>query len=406
MDSKNYVRPNKFVYRIAQLIAGCVSVVAFKRKMLRNEIKNAKGPFVVIANHQCAYDFVNLIGATQRPMSFVLSNSFYHSLPIQGILNRLGVIHKQQFQTTIGNMKQIKAVIDSGEPLVIYPAGLMCEDGLSTPIPPATYKFLKWLGADVYVARTSGAYFAMPKWTKGFRPGRTYMDIYKLFTKEDLETMSVSQIQEQTDNALLFDAYREQETLLVKYVNNDDLQGLEHVLYMCPHCKSEFTMQIKNRHTLSCSNCGYEQRSDKHAFLHNEKGLGREIRYVSDWSRLIFRHMKEMLEKNHSFTLTSPTQIHMLDYKKHKFVDVGSGILTLSMTSFVLEGSIRGKNVHLTIPSAQFPTLPFGPGKYLELQDGNEIYRCVLHDGKLVMKFINMVKASFELQHQKAALIR
>lgn len=405
MESKNYVRPNRLVYRAAQCVAGCVSAVVFKRKMLRNEIKHTQGPFVVIANHQCAYDFVNLIGATRRPMSFVLSNAFYNSLPIQGILDRMGVIPKQQFQTTIGEMKQIKAVIDSGEPLAIYPAGLMCEDGLSTPIPPATYKFLKWLGADVYVARTSGAYFAMPKWTKGFRPGRTYMDIYKLFSKDELKKMPISQIKEKTDEALLFDAYREQEKLLVKYAKGDDLQGLENVLYMCPHCESEFTMQIKDRHTLHCTCCGYEQRSDEHAFLHNEKGMGREIRYVSDWSRLIFEKMKKNLAKDYGFTLASPTQIHMLDYEKHKFVEVGSGTLTLSTTDFVLEGNIRGEHVKLTIPSAQFPTLPFGPGKYLELQNGNEIYRCVLDDGKLVMKFINMVKALFELQHQEAAMV-
>ena len=29
----------------------------------------------------------------------------------------------------------------------------------------------------------------MPKWSKGLRPGRTYMDIYKLFSKEELKQM-------------------------------------------------------------------------------------------------------------------------------------------------------------------------------------------------------------------------
>lgn len=107
-------------------------------------------------------------------------------------------------------MRRIKAVIENGESLVIYPAGLMCEDGISTPIPQATYKFLKWLDADVYVARASGTYFTMPKWTKGFRPGRTYMDIYKLFDRNELKKLSVGEIKERTDGAILFDAYREQ----------------------------------------------------------------------------------------------------------------------------------------------------------------------------------------------------
>lgn len=405
MGGNSYVKPNLLTYRAAQFVSGCVSTLVFHRKMLRNEIKHIKGPFVVIANHQCAYDFVNLIGATDRPMSFVLSNSFYHSLPIQGILDRLGVIPKQQFQTSIREMRKIRSVIEHDQPLVIYPAGLMCEDGLSTPIPPATYKFLKWLGVDVYVARTSGAYFAMPKWTKGFRPGRTYMDIYKLFSKEELETISLSEVQEKTDAALLFDAYREQETLRIKYARNNELAGLENVLYMCPNCENEFTMQVIDHHTLHCTCCGYEQRSDAYAFLHNDKGIGREIRYVSDWSRLIFKRMKERLQRDQGYLLKSDTAIHMLDYQKHKFVEVGSGMLTLSAKDVTLQGQVNGQPLTLRIPSIQFPTLPFGPGKYLELQHGDEIYRCVLKDGRQVMKFIHMIKASFELQQQDTVTV-
>ena len=75
--------------------------------MLRNEIRRVKGPYVVIANHQCALDFVNLIGATRRPMHFVISNSFYSTLPVKKIMDKIGVIPKQQFQTSVSDLKQI-----------------------------------------------------------------------------------------------------------------------------------------------------------------------------------------------------------------------------------------------------------------------------------------------------------
>ena len=129
-----YQKPNLFFYRIAQAVSWLAATVIFRRQILRNEIKGKKGPFVVIANHQAALDFVNLIGATARPMTFVISNSFYSTLPIKGLLDKMGVIPQQQFQTSVKDLKRIKAVIDRGEPVVIYPAGLMCEDGLSTPI--------------------------------------------------------------------------------------------------------------------------------------------------------------------------------------------------------------------------------------------------------------------------------
>ena len=71
-----YTKPNLFIYRLAQVISWFVATFIFRRKILRNEIRGKQGAYVVIANHQAALDFVNLIGATRRPMSFVISKSF------------------------------------------------------------------------------------------------------------------------------------------------------------------------------------------------------------------------------------------------------------------------------------------------------------------------------------------
>lgn len=390
-------RQNIFLYRVGQVVSWFVAALLFKRKIIRNEIKGIEGPFVVIANHEAALDFVNLIGVTHIPMTFVISNSFYNTLPVKGFLRRLGVIPKQQFQTTVKDMKKMKSVIDEGKPLVIYPAGLMCEDGLSTPIPAATYKFLKWLQTDVYVAKTSGTYFSMPKWAKGLRPGRTYLDIYKLFSKEELAETDIDTVKARTDEALLFDAYREQERLLVKYKDNDNLEGLQNVLYMCPHCETEFSVDVKDRNTIFCSACGFEQTSDKYAFLHNTRGIGEELRYVSDWSRLIYENLKQKIKSGIECELSADAKVHMIDYGSNKFVEVGQGKINLSRERFTISGHINGEETELLIPIANFASLPFCPGRYLEIQHGEDIYRCVLNEGRLVMKFINMVKIFYEL---------
>ena len=396
----HYKKPNWFFYKLAQFVSFFVAKFIFKRKLIRNEIKNAKGPFVVIANHQAAYDFVNLIGVTNRRMSFVISNSFYQSLPIQGLLDNLAVLPKQQFQTTVSDMKKMKAVIDAGEPLVIYPAGLMCEDGLSTPIPAATYKLFKWLNVDVYMAKTSGTYFAMPKWTNGFRNGKTTLDIYKLFSKEELNNLEPEEVKQRTEEALLFDAYREQENLMYKYKNGTNLNGLEKVLYICPHCKKEFTIAVKNDNILYCTECGFAQKTDEFGFLHKESKVGEEIRYVSDWSKQVFLNVKEKLIRGIENTLTAETDIYMVSPKKKKYEKVGKGNLSINEKEFSIIGEINNQTVDLKISLSSFPTLPFTPGKHIEIQDGKTIYRCVLKEGKLAMKFINMVKAFFEIKNE------
>ena len=393
----HYKKPNIICYRITQIASWFVAAFIFKRKIIRNEIKGKKGPFVVLANHEAKLDFINIIGISRRPMTFVISKSFYESLPINGFLRWLGVIPKQQFQTTVNDMKRIKAVTDNGESLVIYPAGLMCEDGLSTPIPQATYKFIKWLGADVYAARTSGTYFAMPKWAKGMRAGRTYLDVYKLFSKEELSGLDTCEIERRTKEALVFDAYRDQEKLKVKYRGADDIRGLENVLCMCPHCKTEFSITAADKNTLRCEKCGYEQKCDEYGFLHNVGGIGQELRYVSDWSRLIYSELKEKIISGAEGRLVSDVEIQMIDFKKHKFSSVGNGTLTLDRSGFEIAAVLNGKEEKFYVPIANIPTLPFGPGKYLEIQNGGDIYRCLPKDGKLVMKYINTVKIFYEL---------
>ena len=399
-----YRKPSVLCYRIAQLVSWFVAKLVFKRKIIRNEIRGLKGPFVVIANHQAVYDFVNLIGMRKDPMTFVISNSFYSSMPLKTFFDKLGVIPKQQFQTTVKDMRNIKAVTDNGEALVIYPAGLMCEDGISTPIPQATYKFLKWLDVDVYLARTYGTYFAMPKWSKKWRSGTTYMDVYKLFDRTELKNASIEEITEKTDNALLFDAYREEEEKKVIYSGNGNIEGIENVLYMCPHCKKEFYIKVKDKNVIYCDKCGYEQKSDKYSLMHKTSKVGSEYRYASDWSKFIFNEMKTQIKKGEIEELSGETLIKMIDYKKHKFYQVGSGTVTLNKEGFNIKGFINGEEKEIFVSLNGIPTLPFSPGRHFEIQSGETIYRCQLRDGRLVMKFINAVKAFYELKLNEALI--
>ena len=400
-----YHKPNIFVYRFAQAVGWLVAKGLFHLKLGRNDIQNKEGAFLVIANHQCALDFVNLICATKRPMTFVLSKSFFSTLPITGILKKLGVIPKQQFQTTVADMKNMKAVVEAGQPLAIYPAGLMCEDGLSTPVPKATYKFLKWMNVDVYMARTEGTYFVMPKWSKKLRPGRTTLDISLLFTKQELATLSIEEIQNRTDAVLLYDAYREQEKSMYRYKDCSDVRGLENVLYMCPVCGQEHVIVAEGKSTLLCTVCGYSQEMDEYGFFHCED-KEKEIRYASDWSKLIYRDMEKRLEEDHSMQMQAAVTFHIVDSEQHKMVEAGKGTILLKRGSITLAGKIHGEETVLEVPILSIPALPFSPGKYLEVQHGENIYRCVFRDGRPVMKFINMLKCLHTLEQAEIARAR
>ena len=392
-------KQNRLFYGFVRSLSWVVSRVLFKRVVLRNELKGKKGPLVVIANHEAALDFVNLITATREPMHFVISSSFYGLLPCKWLVSRLGLIPKQQFQTSLHDITAMRHTVESGEILVIYPAGLMCEDGVSTPIPDATYKFLKWLKADIYVARTEGTYFCTPKWAtaRKRRPGRTYIDIYKLYDKDVIADLSEEEIRHGVGEALLFDAYRDQEKRLVKYSGGSDVRGLENVLYLCPHCNAEFTVGVRDRNTLFCSKCGFAQSADDYGFLHKCGEVGEELRYVSDWNSLVLEHERRIIEAGDTPSLTSEVAIKVPNRKKNCFVEGGNATVTLTDTHFHIEGCICGEPLDLKVPIACFASLPFSPGRYFEIQHGDDIFRCYPTDPSLVMKFINRVKIYYEI---------
>ena len=100
-------KPNVFYYGMFRIISLLASKLVFNLKIKQNAIKNKKGPFVVIANHESFIDFINLCCCNRNRMHFVVSNSFYQSMSINPILKKCGVIPKQQFQTAMEDLKRL-----------------------------------------------------------------------------------------------------------------------------------------------------------------------------------------------------------------------------------------------------------------------------------------------------------
>ncbi|MBP5342425.1 1-acyl-sn-glycerol-3-phosphate acyltransferase [bacterium] len=393
---KTYIKPNPIYYSLTRFASNILSKIYFKRKIIRNELKGVKGPALIIANHECALDFVNLIGAFKDRVTFVISKSFYESLSINPILKKIGVIPKQQFQTNISTLKKMKYAADSGQKVVLFPQGIMTENGLSTPIPPSTYKFFRFMNQDVYVARSIGTYFVMPKWSKGFHKGETYVDIYKLFTKEETKTLSLDEIKSRVDEALLFDCYKEQKKYMIKYKNVDKLEGLEGVLYMCPTCGSEFTIKTE-KNKIYCENCGYTEYADEYGFF-KDSSNGPLIDSVPLWSKIIYERYKEMVKNDMDNSIKDDCKIMTIDDKKHKFTETGEGRIEISKDYITLKGTHNGIPLDVKVSTANIMTLPFGPSKYIEVQDEEMIYRCMLSNGLNAQKMINTLKIFYELK--------
>ncbi len=399
-EKNNFKKPNVIIYSIFYIISKLVSKLMFRLKIEKNEIKKIKGPYVVIANHQSFIDFINLACCTRKRISFVVSNSMYQSMKINPLMKLCGVIPKQQFQTNVSDMKKMRSAIQAGRPLAIYPAGLMTENGLSTPIPEATGKFLQWLGVDVYLAYTKGSYFTNPKWGKGFRKGKITLNVTKLIAKEELKNYTSDELQLIVHQSLDYNAYQQQENDMIPYKKGNSIKGLENVLYWCPKCNKEFTNKNISYDTMKCSYCGNEVYLDKFGFINPKTENDIYYKHVSDWYNKIYNNLYEEVKENNEYYLQSNMTLKMLDYKKHQFYEVGTGNVILNKEKFIINVPINNEYRVIEVPIKTIPILPFKPGVHFEIQDGNVIYRCCLDNPQEVTKWIVLLKIFYELNNK------
>ena len=407
MKNKNkshlYVKPNFFTYGFVRTVSRFVTKFVYKVNITKNELIGSSGRRVILANHESDIDFFAAYAAIPGRAHVVASQSIISTLPIAPFAEGCGVITKNQFQTRITDLHKMKAVVDHEEPLLIYPAGLMTESGASTPIPMATGKVAKWFDADIYIAKISGTYFMKPKWASKKRRGQATLDIYKLVSREDLSAMSDEEAEALIEEHLSFDAYRTNAERKLPYKNGDCLEGLENVLYKCPDCGADYSIAVKDGHSLICYKCGYAVRSDEYGTLYREDGAEPVYKYPTDWHAYIENAVFEEVKSNPDFKLEGRARIQKIDEKKHKFVEVGEGCIALDFDHLSIDGAIFDEPTHRQFRTDAFPILPFRPGKYFEIQHGQEILRIIPEDPRQIMHWILVLKATYKIKHEQNA---
>lgn len=390
---KKKTRPNGFIYFIFRILTKFLAKFKYNTKCLTNELNKSKGGIVVIANHGAWFDFVNLAAFSKRRINFVISKAFYETNKIKGLIDKIKVIPKQQFQTTSVDMKRMKRVVDEGGVLSIYPAGLMTEFGAAIDIPRATARFLKWLDKPIYLAHSDGSYLTMPKWSKITRKGRVEIKITELLSQSKLQSLDETTLEQVINKALDFNDYKWQEKNKIVFKNGSNIEGLENVLYICPNCHQEYTIESFNESTLKCSNCHFVANVDKYGLFCNnsEESI---FRYPTDWYEMEKSLETKKILSDKTYCLSALVDLYKLDSKNKEYIFINSTTLELNKEGY----SFYVDNVLKKVSIANVICTPFTPGEYLEIQDGVDIYRCVFHDGKFVQKWIFALRTFYKMK--------
>jgi hypothetical protein len=215
----------------------------------------------------------------------------------------------------------------------MYPEAGYSFDGTSTTLPDDLGKFVKLMGVPVVMITANGAFARDPLYNNlQKRKVKVKADMEYIISPEDLNEKSAEELQKIIEDKFSFDNFRYQKENGIKITEPFRADGLNRVLYKCPHCMAEGEMVGKGT-TLTCNACKKTYELSEDGSLAAENGVFSHIPDWYKWERECVR--KEILDGSYSFD--EEVDIAMLVDTKRLY-KVGSGRLTHTKDGFSLTG--------------------------------------------------------------------
>ena len=292
-------------------------------------------PCLVLMNHSC---FLDLKIAAKvlypRPFNIVCTSDGF--VGKEGLMRALGCIPTRKFQSDTALVRDmLYAVKKLKSSLLLYPEASYSFDGTATPLPDSLGKCVKALGVPVVLLRTRGAFARDPLYN-GLQNRRVHVsaELRYLLSPAEAAEKSAEEINALLADAFTFDSFRWQQENGVVVNEPFRADGLNRVLYKCPHCGTEGEMEGRGT-TLTCRSCGVRYRLTELGALACENAEAK-FTHVPDWYAWERRCVREELEQGR-YLLDAPVDICMLVNFRH-ICRVGKGRLRHDGSGFHLTG--------------------------------------------------------------------
>ena len=265
--------------------------------------------------------------------------------------------------------------------MLLYPEASYSFDGTATPLPESIGKCVKALNVPVVMIRTYGAFARDPLYN-GLQKRRAKVSAQMqcLLSSDDVAELNVAGINERIFSAFRFDNFRWQEENGVSVSEPFRADGLNRVLYKCPHCFAEGKMEGRGT-SLICRNCGKEYHLTEIGTLECLNGEA-AFTHVPDWYAWERQCVREELQSG-AYQLDIPVQICMM-VNMREICRVGEGRLRHDENGFHLTGC-GGKLDYFQKPEASYSLYAdyfwYEIGDMLCIGDHKALYYCFPQDG-------------------------
>ena len=317
------------------------ALIGKKYKIEKINMDGLKPPYILLSNHMYFIDFeLAALGTWPHRVNNVVNNDGYYRRP--WLMELIGAICTRKFTNDLHLIKSIRHVIKRGDILCMYPEARYTPIGTTAMLPDSLGKLVKMNKVPVVCIVHHGNYLHSPFWN--FRRKRKvplHTTFTQILTKEQVEQMSVEEINAAIRSGLEYDEYRYQKENNILVTEPFRAEGLHKVLYHCPNCMTESKMSSKGTE-IFCTECGKRWNLNEDGTLSALEGET-EFSHVPDWFEWEREQVRAQIERG-EYSFEDEVEIYSFP-RCWRFIRLGKGKLTHDpVNGFIIEGHYRGKD--------------------------------------------------------------
>lgn len=359
-------------------------------------------PCLVLMNHSGFID-MQIAANYLYPRSFSTVCTTDAYIGISWILRRIGCIPTQKFVSDFALIKDISyALNDLKTTVLMYPEAIYSFDGTASTLPDTVGKLIKLLKVPVVTIITEGAFSREPLYNMlRHRKVDISADVTYLCSPEEIQSMTSSELNQRVAEMFSFDAFRWQQENRVKIDEDFRADGLERVLYKCPHCLTEGNMVGKGIY-LTCNQCGARYELTEFGAIRALQGDS-AFTHIPDWYRWQRGEVQKELSQNR-YLLDIEVDIYMMvDYKA--FYHVGTGRLVHSAEGFHLtgcNGELDYSQASIAAYTANSDYFFYEIGDVISIGNKRHIFYCFPKNQKTVVTKAKMAAEElYKIKHRE-----
>ena len=352
VNYKNKKRYNTAKYPIRQPIffvgliwlLSKILLIGKKYKIEKINMEGLKPPYMVLSNHMYFIDFelAAMITFPHRVNNVVNLDGYYRR---PWLMELIGAIGTRKFTNDIHLVKSIYKVLRRGDVLCMYPEARYSPCGITSYLPDSLGALVKRSRVPIVAIVHHGNHLHSPFWN--FRKKRRvplHTTATKILTPEQIDTMTVDEINACLRRALTYDDYQYQKDNGILIKESYRAEGLHKILYQCPHCMTESKMASKGDE-IYCEECGKRWKLLENGSL-SALGGDTEFERVPDWFLWQREQVKSQIERG-EYSFADDVDVYSQP-RAFNFKHLGAAKVTHDTENgFVLDGEFNGAKYHI-----------------------------------------------------------